>query len=398
MELVNDKTTASGGRDRATTDRHVALSIDNVTKRFGEFTAVKRLTLDVERGSFVTLVGPSGCGKTTLLRMIAGLETPTEGRITLSNREVFDSTTGLDVPTNRRELGMVFQSYALWPHMTTFDNVAFPILRSSDYRQSGSRRARTRAMREKVLEILRLVGCENLAERYPSEMSGGQQQRIAVARALVNSPDIVLMDEPLSNLDAKLRSRLRFDLRKLQQDLGFTAVYVTHDRSEALSMADVVVVLRDGVIEQQGSPFDVYERPSSAYVSDFLGDHNLVEGALHSDHGRVIAETSMGPIDVSDLATGSSAEEVRVAIPREAIVVARCLDDERAEGADEAVIVGVSYCGWFSELLIRLPNGEEVTSRIHGETPVRPGDRVVLRVDRAVSLTDRIPTDVGGEP
>jgi iron(III) transport system ATP-binding protein len=307
--------------------------------------------------------------------MVAGLETPTSGRITLSGRQVFDSEAGIDLAANRRNLGMVFQSYALWPHMTAFDNVAFPLVRNGDFRRSLSRRQRRRVLRNRVLDILRLVGCDHLADRYPSEMSGGQQQRVAVARALVNSPEIVLMDEPLSNLDAKLRSRLRFDLRNLQQELGFTAVYVTHDRAEALSMADEVVVLRDGVIEQQGSPFAVYERPISAYVSDFLGDHNLVDGTLVRDEDGVVADTFLGRIDVGDLARRVETDSVQISVPREAITVARCLPHDPESGRDAALVVGVSYCGWFSELLIRLPDGEEITSRIHGETPVRAGDQ-----------------------
>jgi iron(III) transport system ATP-binding protein len=392
VRAVSDKATAAtDGAVAPPGQRGVALSIQKVTKRFGDFTAVDSLSIDVERGSFVTLVGPSGCGKTTLLRMVAGLETPTSGTIVLSGREVFNSELGIDLAANRRNLGMVFQSYALWPHMTAFDNVAFPLTRSSDFRRSLSRRQRHRVLRTRVLDILQLVGCDHLADRYPSEMSGGQQQRVAVARALVNSPEIVLMDEPLSNLDAKLRSRLRFDLRTLQQELGFTAVYVTHDRAEALSMADEVVVLRDGIIEQQGSPFAVYERPSSAYVSDFLGDHNLVDGTITRDGASVFAETFLGRIDVSDLAVHVDSDVIQISVPREAITVARCLPHDAGSGRDEALVVGVPYCGWFSELLIRLPDGEEVTSRIHGETPVRAGDHVVLRVDRAVSVSGRSP-------
>lgn len=251
------------------------LRFEHVGKRFGEVVAVDDVSFEVATGELVTLLGPSGCGKTTTLRMIAGLELPTSGRIFIAGEEV---TT---LPATARDVAMVFQSYALFPHMTVLENVAYGLV------VSGMRR---REAAERAEHALGLVGLAGYGLRMPAELSGGQQQRVAVARAIVLEPQILLFDEPLSNLDAKLRRRVREDIRELQQKLGITSVYVTHDQAEALAISDRVIVMREARIAQIGGPRDLYERPADAFVADFIGDANLLPctiEALHSDTATV---------------------------------------------------------------------------------------------------------------
>ena len=236
-----------------------------VAKRYGPVTAVKPLDLTIKAGHLVTLLGPSGCGKTTLLRMIAGLERASEGPILIGGRDVTDLSAG------ERNVSMVFQSYALFPHMSVRDNVAYGLI------SSGVPKREAHAQAE---ETLATVGLKGFGERLPSEMSGGQQQRVAVARALVLKPDVLLFDEPLSNLDARLRRSMREEIRALQQRLGVTVVYVTHDQSEALAVSDQIVVMRNAEIAQAGSPRELYEAPENAFVATFMGEANHVKGRL----------------------------------------------------------------------------------------------------------------------
>ncbi|AUH33045.1 ABC transporter ATP-binding protein [Paracoccus tegillarcae] len=233
-----------------------------VRKNYGAFTAIPQLDLSIQPGQLVTLLGPSGCGKTTTLRMLAGLETPTEGQILIGGQDV------TRLPANRRDVTMVFQSYALFPHMTVFDNIAYGL------ESGGLKKAEARHLADKGLD---LVGLGGLGDRLPSELSGGQQQRVAVARALVLEPQVLLLDEPLSNLDARLRRRVRTEIRELQQRLGFTAVYVTHDQDEALAVSDRIVVMKDGMIAQDGTPRELYETPASEFIADFIGEANVID-------------------------------------------------------------------------------------------------------------------------
>ncbi|RMF37210.1 MAG: ABC transporter ATP-binding protein, partial [Alphaproteobacteria bacterium] len=247
------------------TDTRPAVRLDKVTRRFGDVVAVDSVSFEVARGELVTLLGPSGCGKTTMLRLVAGLELASEGRIEIAGRDV----TALSA--SQRDVAMVFQSYALFPHMSVFDNVAYGL------RMTGLPKAEIRERAEATLDT---VGLKGLGGRMPAELSGGQQQRVAVARAVVLEPDVLLFDEPLSNLDAKLRRRVRDDIRELQQRLGLTAVYVTHDQEEALAISDRVVVMESGRILQAGSPRELYERPDSRFVADFIGDANLLDAEI----------------------------------------------------------------------------------------------------------------------
>ncbi|WP_298325473.1 ABC transporter ATP-binding protein [Haloactinopolyspora sp.] len=261
--------------------------------------AVHDLDLTLDRGEFVCLLGPSGCGKTTTLRAIAGLETPTSGTIEIAGQTVYSSATSTYVPPERRGLGMVFQSYAVWPHMTVAENVGFP-LRHGVGKHDKSRH---REINDRVARILEIMDCAHLSQRYPSELSGGQQQRVALARTLVYEPDLLLFDEPLSNLDAKLRERMRIELRELQQRLGFAALYVTHDREEALSLSDRILVMRDGVVVQAGTPEEIYEQPADVFVADFIGPVNLLPvSALRRTGNAIVAVTELGDITCADSA------------------------------------------------------------------------------------------------
>ncbi|MBE9473168.1 MAG: ABC transporter ATP-binding protein, partial [Chloroflexi bacterium] len=241
------------------------LVLDNLVKTFGrrgQVRAVNRLSLEIHQGEFVTLLGPSGCGKTTTLRLIAGFEFPTSGRILLDG-EVIN-----DLPPNKRPMAMVFQNYALFPHMSVFDNISYGL---------KVKRQPPDLIRESVEIVMQLMNLVGLGDRMPHQLSGGQQQRVALARALVMQPRVLLFDEPLSNLDAKLRVQMRVEIRRLQQRLGITTVYVTHDQAEAMSLSDRVVVIRDGQIEQVGTPSEIYQQPASLFVADFIGRANFIE-------------------------------------------------------------------------------------------------------------------------
>jgi iron(III) transport system ATP-binding protein len=245
--------------------------LDNVSRHFGGLAAVDRISLKVEPGEFVTLLGPSGCGKTTTLRMIAGLEHNDGGRITIGNRVVSDAGSGLFIPPDHRQLGMVFQSYAIWPHMTVFSNVAYPL---------RIRRRPAAEVKDRVMAALRLVEMGAYADRPAPALSGGQQQRVAIARALVFEPEVLLLDEPLSNLDAKLRTQMGDEFRALQKRLGITSLYVTHDQAEAMGLSDRVVVMDAGRILQIGAPEEIYQRPANRTVARFLGAPNLLEARV----------------------------------------------------------------------------------------------------------------------
>ena len=236
--------------------------------------AVNGVSLKAEAGQFVTLLGPSGCGKTTTLRSIAGLELPESGRITVGGRAVFDSKSKINIAPNRRGLGMMFQSYGIWPHMTVYENAAFPL----KIMPRGQRPA-PEELRKRVNAVLAIAQMEQYSDRPATALSGGQQQRLALARALVLEPPLLLLDEPLSNLDARLRDTMRVELSRLQKDLGITTLYVTHDQVEALAMSDVIVVMNKGLIEQVGPPREIYERPASAFVASFIGRQQLPFGS-----------------------------------------------------------------------------------------------------------------------
>ena len=257
--------------------------LENITKHFGHVVAVNNVSLKIPHGKLITLLGPSGCGKTTILRMIAGLEVPTSGRIFLSGEDI------TDLPANERKITMVFQSYALFPHMNVYENIAYG-LRVMHWSKERIKKA--------VGESLEMVGLTGLERRNPGQLSGGQQQRVAVARALILKPRVLLFDEPLSNLDAKLRRRMRGEIRNLQKDLGITSVYVTHDQSEALAISDRIIVMENAIISQEGEPVELYTRPSNPFVADFIGEANMFEVDVMSANDRT-ARIRLGPLDLS---------------------------------------------------------------------------------------------------
>lgn len=263
------------------------LSLENITKVFPprggttEVTAVNDISLEIEKGELITLLGPSGCGKTTTLRMIAGFEFPTVGKIILDGKEINT------LPPHKRDMSMVFQSYAIFPHLSVFGNIAYGL---------NVQRLSKPEIQKRVDTVLELVHLEGFGDRAPTQLSGGQQQRVALARALVMEPKVLLMDEPLSNLDAKLREEMRTEIRRIQKELNITSVYVTHDQIEAMTLSDRIVIMNQGIIEQIGTPVEVYRFPTSRFVSNFIGRANFVEGVVKEQHGENLAVEALGKV------------------------------------------------------------------------------------------------------
>ena len=291
------------------------LSLHKLTKVFparggsGEVVAVDDVNLDIQQGEFVTLLGPSGCGKTTTLRLIAGFEFPTAGKI------ILDGANVAPLPPNKREMSMVFQSYAVFPHLTVFDNIAYGL---------RIKRMSMDEIRRRVRDVLELTELSGLENRAPNQLSGGQQQRVALARALVIEPKVLLLDEPLSNLDAKLREQMRVELRRIQNQLGITSVYVTHDQVEAMALSDRIVVMNEGRIEQIGRPWEVYRNPVSEFVANFIGRANFVDGvvAKADDHFLYVRTMGGGPVRVPQTKPKRRAgDEVRLVIRPEAMIL-----------------------------------------------------------------------------
>ena len=331
-----------------------AIEFTGVEKHYGETRAVAGVDFAIARGELVTFLGPSGCGKTTTLRLIAGLELPTAGTILIGGRDVSRE------PASSRNVGMVFQSYALFPHMSVLDNVAYaPVIRGGDRREAQAR----------ARKILAMLGLDGLGARLPSELSGGQQQRVAVARAIVQQPDVLLFDEPLSNVDAKLRRRVRAEIRDLQQRFGLTAVYVTHDQEEALAVSDRIVVMDHGRIAQIGTPHDLYDRPNSRFVADFIGDANLIEG-----------EVAGGTFHAADLALPVSGPDgpALVSVRPERIAL------EAPDAAPLGTVASASYLGSRMEYVVTTGFGDLLVSAPITAQALTPGAKVGLRLDGAV--------------
>jgi iron(III) transport system ATP-binding protein len=340
---------------------------ERVTKAYGPVVAVRDVSFRVEAGSLVTLLGPSGCGKTTTLRLIAGLEMATAGRILIGDEDV---TT---LAATERDVSMVFQSYALFPHMTVLDNVAYGLL------VSGQRKAAAHARAE---EGLTLVGLAGYGKRLPSELSGGQQQRVAVARALVLEPEVLLFDEPLSNLDAKLRRRVREEIRDLQQELGLTSVYVTHDQGEALAVSDHIIVMRDAEIAQAGAPNELYDAPVDRFVADFIGDANLVDAEITAVNGAR-ATVRIGPLTRElphrELGPGPA----HLALRPETI---RLVAEQRID-ALPGEVVKATYLGSHIEYRVSTELGELFVIQHDVERSLAPGSMVsVLFGERGLTL------------
>jgi len=320
----------------------IGLTLRNVSKRFGEVVAIDGLNLDIEPGSFLTLLGPSGCGKTTALRCIAGLEEPDEGEIRIGDKVVFSSSEGLFVPPGQRGVGLVFQSYAVWPHMTVFENIAFGL--------ELQKLPRTE-IADRVAQSLADLKMDGMEGRYPHELSGGQQQRVAVARMLAARPDVFLMDEPLSNLDARLRTDMRSELKRLHHTVGATTVYVTHDQLEAMTMSSQIAVMCQGKLFQVGTPDEIYRQPANLFVADFVGSPkiNLLEATVRTEDGQPRLDFGFFSISYPAL---PAIQEVVAAIRPEDIV----LSLEPVPDAVELVIYSVLPAG--SELIVQAQRDE----------------------------------------
>jgi len=341
------------------------IEIEKVSKKFGAVTAVDRLNLTVQAGEFLTLLGPSGCGKTTVLRMIAGLEFPDEGVIRIKDKTVFSSREGIYVAPGKRGIGLVFQSYALWPHMTVFENVAFGLQVQGAERKEMEDRVHT------SLDYMRLRGME---KRYPQQLSGGQQQRVALARMLVTRPSIFLMDEPLSNLDAKLRMEMRAEIKRLHWEAKATTLYVTHDQNEALTLSTQVAVMNRGILQQVASPHQIYRRPANLFVADFIGSPtiNFIPGKIHREGGDLVFrnESLILPAPPEE---GLAGKEVTAAIRPEDI---RILPREKGEGLGGEVY-SVLPAG--AEVILQVKKGNLLfTIRVMGEVSFEMGETVYL--------------------
>ncbi|MEW6229752.1 MAG: ABC transporter ATP-binding protein [Bacillota bacterium] len=315
------------------------LTVENLSVAFGtthRVVAVDNVSFSVQAGAMTVLLGPSGCGKTTTLRCIAGLEKPTAGEIKVGGRVLTSVSSGIYVPAEYRNLGMVFQSYAVWPHMSVFENVAFPL---------KVRKTKGDTVKREVSRVLKALEIEHLASRYPTQLSGGQQQRVALARSLVANPRLLLLDEPLSNLDAKLRQRMRVELKALQQLIGITCLYVTHDQEEAMSLADEVIVMRDGRIVGQGPPREVYHNPRSVFVATFLGEANIFSAELiRGSDNRPYLQTGGTTLRIEDVG-GVPDGPVSVCIRPEDVQIASKPGSAQDENIIQATVVQADFLG-----------------------------------------------------
>jgi iron(III) transport system ATP-binding protein len=313
------------------------IHVGGLVKTFADQNALDHVSFDVQDGELFTLLGPSGCGKSTTLMSIAGFQSPEEGRIDIGGETFFDRARGVDVPAERRNLGIVFQSYAVWPHMTVFDNLAFPL---------RIRKLKRKEIAARVREVLELVDLGSLEGRYPHQLSGGQQQRVALGRALAYSPSVMLLDEPFSNLDAKLRERARVWVKELQNSLGLTTVFVTHDQDEALSMSDRVLVMDRGVVQQVGTPEEIYRRPANRFVAEFVGRVNLITGAVTGwEAGALCLALDGGRHLWVAAPEAPTPGEVTIAVRPEALVVAPADAPLNGSNTVEAEVRSVAFLG-----------------------------------------------------
>jgi spermidine/putrescine transport system ATP-binding protein len=347
------------------------VELRSVTKRYGPLVAVDEISLQVRRGEFLSLLGPSGCGKTTTLRMISGSEQPDAGEILIGGQDA------VGIPPYRRDVNTVFQQYALFPHMSILDNVSYGLKQ----RKIGKKERYTKA--HEALELVKLTGRD---QHRPAQLSGGQQQRVALARALVMSPRVLLLDEPLGALDLKLRREMQIELKRIQQQVGITFVYVTHDQGEALSMSDRIAVMSNGRIEQLGDPRTIYDHPATAFVADFIGDMNFLEGEIVSSADGTFTADAGGSVVVRGRGTATPGTRARLGIRPERLLAHPYAPREGANVAPGEVITKM-YLGDQLQLVARLGNGAEVVVREQRADSdpaldaLHPGDRVIVQWD-----------------
>ena len=342
------------------------IEMERITKKFDPVVAVDHFSLAIEAGEFLTLLGPSGCGKTTVLRMVAGLEIPDEGMIKVKGEKVFSASEGIYVPPGKRGIGLVFQSYALWPHMTVFENVAFGL---------EVQKIDSQSLKERVSHSLEYMQLQGLDKRYPQQLSGGQQQRVALARMLVTRPSIFLMDEPLSNLDAKLRMEMRTEIKRLHWEAKASTIYVTHDQNEALTMSTKVVVMSRGVLQQIASPQKTYKRPANLFVADFIGSPtiNFIPGKVFQESGGTCFKSQALILPAPPLADLTGKELIAAIRPEDIRVSA-------GEEKDSIPVEVYSVLPAGAEVILQVKKGTSIFNiRVMGEVSWDMGERVYLQ-------------------
>jgi len=368
------------------------LSVKDLAKRYQTQGAepaggVFGVDLEVKSGEMFTLLGPSGCGKTTTLRCIAGLEQPDVGIISLSGRTLFDAKTGHVTPMYDRDIGMVFQSYAIWPHMSVFENAAYPL------RVRRRNRLKRAEVSRRVEQALSLVGLSDYQRRSATLLSGGQQQRLALARALVREPKLLLLDEPLSNLDAQLREQMRGELKRIQTETGVTTIYVTHDQSEAMSISDRIAVMDRGRVAQLGTPDEIYDSPRSEFVASFIGRTNLFRGALHeavAAGGAGLVTCDFGEVRCRFAAAAQNSQKISFVVRPENVELHAIgsMVGKSLENAFEGRVIGRVYLGEVAEYTIELDGAVRLLARARPELRLTPGERVLVALapDRTVAI------------